>query len=623
MKSQDSNKALKHFYEFGPFRLDLEQRLLSHNGETVALAPKVFETFILLVEHKGRIVRKEDMMKMLWPDRYVEESNLTQNIFMLRKILGGGPGKAQYIETIPKRGYRFIGAVKETQEEVDQTEEEAVPVEEPEPEVQPEKPTRPDEARISIAVLPMVNETGDPALEYLTDGITDSLIKLLSRLPQVRVIARSLVYRYKGKEENALNIGRELAADTVLVSRVVALGSILIIRTELVEVSTGWQLWGEQYKTQLYDIRQLEDEVSTNISAKLHLKLTEEEKKRLSKRGTQNAEAYQAFLMGRYYRNKRTGESYAKAIECFEQASKLDPGYALAYSALADSYVTFDFYGIDFYGILPPWETSPKAKTAAINALVIDETLAEAHTSLGCVKMMYERDWSNAEREFKRAIELDPDFAHAHNWYSHFLMAMGRIEESFAESQIALKLDPLDDSINQYLGWHHIHARHFERAIAQLEKTLEKNPNFFLARVTLGMAYEQKGEVAEAIEEFKKAYQLERNAIVLGFLGHAYARAGNMEEARKILQELEELSKRIYVPPFSIGLIYTSLGKTTEAFEWFEKACAAQNGWLNWLKVAPEVDSLRADPRFTDLLVRLNLTSDNKATKRLKKHKTF
>src|SRR3569832_1511753 len=302
------------------------------------------------------------MMKALRPDRYVEESNLTQNIFLLRKILGEGSDKAQYIETIPKRGYRFIGTVEETQEEVDQTDEEAVPVKEPEPEVQQEKPARPDEARTSIAVLPSVNETGDPALEYLTDGITASLIKLLSRLPQVRVIARSLVYRYKGKEKDALKIGRELAADTVLVSRVVALGNILIVRAELVEVSTGWQLWGEQYKTQLSDILQLEDEVSTTIAAKLHLKLTEEEKKRLSKHGTQNPDAYQAFLMGCYYRDKRTGEDYEKAIESFEQAIKLDPSYALAYSALADSYVTFDFYGI-----LPPWETSPKAKTAAIN----------------------------------------------------------------------------------------------------------------------------------------------------------------------------------------------------------------------------------------------------------------
>ncbi len=603
MNSQGHSQALKHFYEFGPFRLDLEEKLLSHDGETVALAPKVFETLVLLIENKGRVVKKEEMMKTLWPDRHVEESNLTQNIFVLRKIFSEGTGKDQYIETIPKRGYRFIGTVKELQEEVKQAEEESVPTEEPESERQQERPARPDDAKISIAVLPMVNETGDAALEYLSEGITDSLINSLSQLPQVRVIARSLVCRYKGKDADALKIGRELTADTVLVSRIVALGTVLIIRAELVEVSTGWQLWGEHYQTQLSDILQLADEVSANISAKLHLKLTEEEKKRLSKHYTQNPEAYRAYLRGRYYRNKRTGEGYEKAIESFEEAIKLDPGYALAYAALADSYVSFDFYGI-----LPPWETSPKAKTAAINALVLDDTLAEAHTSLACVKMMYERDWSNAEREFKRAIELDPNYAHAHNWYSHFLMAMGRIEESYAESEIALKLDPLDDSVNQYLGWHHLHARQFDRAIAQLEKTLANNPDFFLARVTLGMAYEQKGEVARAIEEFKKAYQQEKNAIVLGFLGHAYARAGDIGEAQKILEELEELSKRMYVPPFSIGLIYTALGQNTQAFEWFEKAYAAQNEWMNWWKVTPQVNILRSDPRFNDLLIQLDLT---------------
>jgi DNA-binding winged helix-turn-helix (wHTH) protein/Tfp pilus assembly protein PilF len=605
MNSQENSQAVRHFYEFGPFRLDLEEKLLSHEGETVALAPKVFETLVLLIENRGRVLKKEEMMETLWPDRYVEESNLTQNIFMLRKIFSEDRGKDQYIETIPKRGYRFIGTVKEVQEEVKQAEEELIPTEEPESELQQERLARPNEAKISIAVLPMVNETGDPALEYLSDGITDGLINSLSQRPQVRVIARSLVYRYKDKDADALRIGRELTADTVLVSRVVALGTTLIIRAELVEISTGWQLWGEQYQRQLSDILQLTDEVSANISAKLHLKLTEEDKKRLSKHYTQNPEAYQAYLKGCYYRNKRTGEGYEKAIESFEQAIKVDPGYALAYSALADSYVSFDFYGI-----LPPWETSPKAKTAAINALVIDDTLAEAHTSLACVKVMYERDWSNAEKEFKRAIELDPYYAHAHKWYSHFLMAMGRIEESYAESQIALKLDPLDDSVNQYLGWHHIHARQFDRAIAQLEKTLANNPDFFLARVTLGMAYEQKGEVAKGIEEFKKAYKLEKNAVVLGFLGHAYAGAGNIGEAQRILAELEELSKRRYVPPFSIGLIYTALGRNTQAFEWFERAYAAQNEWMNWWKVAPEVDILRSDPRFTAMLIRLNLTPD-------------
>ena len=448
----------------------------------------------------------------------------------------------------------------------------------------------------------MVNETGDPAWDYLADGVTDSLIKLLSHLPQVRVIARSLVYRYKGKEVDALKIGRELATDTVLVSRAIAREGRLIIKAELVEVSTGWRAWGEKYQPQLSDIRKLEHEVSTNISATLRLKLTEEEKKRLSKHETENAEAYQAFLMGRYWRSKRTGEGYQKAIEYFEEAIKLDPNYAPAYSALADSYVSYDFYGI-----LPPLEISRKAKAAAIDALLLDDTLAEAHTALACVKMMYERDWSNAEREFKRAIELDPEFAYAHNWYSHFLMAMGRIDESFAESQIALKLDPLDDSINQFLGWHYHYARQFDRAIAQLEKTLDPNPDFFLARVTLGLAYVQKGEVEKAIDEFKKAYELENNAIVYGFLGYAYAQAGKLDEARGILEELEELSKRIYVPPFSIGLIYTSLGQKREAFERFEEAFAAHNEWINWWKVAPELDILHPDPRFTDMLIRLNL----------------
>jgi DNA-binding winged helix-turn-helix (wHTH) protein/Tfp pilus assembly protein PilF len=617
MDSQASKShAVKHFYEFGPFRLDLEQRLLWHDEETVALAPKVFETLILLIEHRGRVVKKEEMMKALWPDRFVEESNLTQNIFMLRKILGEGTGKAQYIETIPKRGYCFIGAVKETQEEIKLTAN-TEPVDELEPQTQPEISARSDDAKISIAVLPMVNETGDPALEYLSDGITDTIINSLSQLPHVCVIARSLVYRYKGKDADALEVGRELTADTVVISRIVALGNVLIITAELVEVSTGWQLWGEQYRSPLSDILQVQDEVATNISAQLHARLAEadkkrldkhfieEEHKRLGKHYTKNPEAFQSYLIGRHFRNMRTGEGYQKAIESFEEAIKLDPTYALAHAALADSYVAYDFFGI-----LPPWETSTKAKAAALKALLIDDTLAEAHTSLACVKMMYERDWPNAEREFKRALELNPDYAHAHNWYSHFLMAMGRIEESLAESEVALKLDPLDDSINQYLGWHYIHARQFGRAIAQLEKTLADNPDFFLARVTLGMAYAQKGEAEKAIEEFEKAYKLEKNAIVLGFLGYAYALAGIREEAEKKLNELEELSKRIYVPPFSMGLICTALGESTEAFEWFEKAYAAQNEWLNWLKVAPEVDPLRADWRFQDLLRRLNLTPD-------------
>jgi DNA-binding winged helix-turn-helix (wHTH) protein/tetratricopeptide (TPR) repeat protein len=600
------SKQLRHFYEFGPFRLDLEERLLSQEGQPIPLSPKVFETLVLLVERNGHVVGKDEMMTLLWPDRFVEESNLTQNIFMLRKSLGEGQSSAQYIETIPKRGYRFVACVKEVQEEVSPavTPEQITKVRDTIPEE--EIITRREETITSLAVLPMINESNDPQVEYLSDGITESIINSLSQLQQVRVVARSLAFRYKGSETDTLKIGRELAADVVLISRIVMLGSVLIIRAELVEVATGWQLWGEQYHRPLSGIQTVQDEVSTNISEKLRLRLTEEEKKRLGKHYTENPEAYQSYLEGRYYWNKRTGEGYKKAIECFQQAIKLDPGYALAYSGLADSYVAFDFYGI-----LPPWETSPKAKTAAINALVIDDALAEAHTSLACVKMMYERDWSNAEREFKKAIELDPNYAHAHNWYSHFLMAMGRIEESLAESRLALKLDPLDDCINQYLGWHYIHARQFDRAIGQLEKTLELNPDFFLAHVTLGMAYAQKGEFAKAILEFQQARLIDSPPLLLGFLGHAYAMSGKREAAIKALEELEALSNRVYVPPYSIALIYTALGEKPQAFEWFEKAYAAQNEWLNWLKVAPEVDSLRAEPEFTDLLLRLNLAPDN------------
>jgi DNA-binding winged helix-turn-helix (wHTH) protein/tetratricopeptide (TPR) repeat protein len=597
------SQPIKHLYEFGPYRIDLEQQLLTHKGEPVSLPPKAYHTLVLLVERQGQVVGKEELMQLLWPNHFVEESNLSQNIFLLRKALGEGSGKKKYIENVRGRGYRFNATVRELQIEIPSN----VPQQEiAAPEIDAEQiATRREEATIALAVLPMVNESRDPAMEYLSDGITDNIIDSLSQLPQVRVTARSLVFRYKGMAMDALKIGRELVVDAVLVSRVLVLGKTLIIRAELVDVATGWQMWGEQYQTQLADILTVQKEVARNISDKLRVRLTEEEDKRLGKHYSQNPEAYQAYMKGRYYSNQRTAEGYQKAIEHFEQAIKLDPGYALAYSALADSYVTFDFYGI-----LPPWETSPKAKTAALKALVLDDTLAEAHTSLGCVKMMYERDWSNAEREFKKAIELDPNYAQAHNWYSHFLMAMGRIEESFAESTIALKLDPLDDSVNQYLGWHYIHARQYDRAITQLEKTLTDNPEFFLARVTLAMAYEQKGEVEKAIEEYQKAYDMDQNSLVRGFLGHAYALSGNREAATTILAELEELNKRIYVPPYCIALIYTALSKPDEAFEWFEKAYAAQNEWLNWLKVTPQVDSLRGDSRFTELLLRLQLAPD-------------
>lgn len=597
-----TSKQFRRFYEFGRFRLDVEQKILLQEGQPVPLAPKVFETLLLLIEQKGRIVEKEEMMNVLWPDRYVEEANLSQNIFTLRKLLGESQKKENYIETIPKRGYRFVASVREIVEEIS-----SPLAEEPVPEawhsvVEGKMATRRNQGITSLAVLPIVNETGDPEVEYFSDGITESIINILSRIPHLNLAARSVVFSYKGRVTDPCKVGAELGVNAVLSSRILLSQGNLSIRTELIEVASGWLLWGERFNRPLSEILTTENELSTRISEKLLSTLTEQEKKRISKRYTENAEAYYLYLKARFYWNKRTGEGFKKAIESFEKAIELDPDYALAYSGLADSYVAFGFYDV-----IPPWESSPKAKSAAMKALAIDDTLAEAHTSLACVKMMFERDWAGAEREFKRAIELEPDYAQAHNWYSHFLMAMGRIEQSFTESRIALELDPLDGEVNQYLGWHYIHARHFERAISQLEKTLERQPEFFLARVTLGVAFVHRGEFSRGIAELQQASLLEKPSLLQAFLGYAYALSGQREEAFKILEDLKELSKQSYVPPYGIGLIYTGLGDSAGALEWFDKAYEAQNAWLNWIKVAPEVDSLRSDPGFTDLLLRLNL----------------
>lgn len=598
------SKQFRRFYVFGPFCLDPEQRLLSCEGQPVSMAPKVFETLLLLVEQSGRIVEKEEMMNVLWPDRYVEEANLTQNIFTLRKLLGEGQRKEQYIKTVPKRGYRFAAPVREILEEIKPSEAEEL-LEARDMLLEAERSVYRQQIVTSLAVLPIVNETNDPEVEYLSDGITESIINILSRISKMHLVASSVVFSYKGQLSEPTKVGAALGVDAVLSSRIRLSRDLVVIRTELINVANGWQLWGEQYTRPFSDILTMVNELSTCISEKLLSSLTEQEKKHLNKRYTQSAEAYQLYLKGRFYRSRRTGAGFKKAIDSFEKAIEIDPNYALAQSSLADSYVAFDFYGI-----LPPWESSLRAKTAALKALAIDETLAEAHTALACVKMMFERDWEGAEREFKRAIELKPDYARAHKWYSHFLMAMGRIEQSYVESRIAVELDPLDGDVNQYLGWHYIYARHFDRAISQLEKTLEKYPDFFLARVTLGIAYVHRGEFAKGIAELQNASLLEKPSLLLAFIGHAYAASGQREEALNILEELKELSKQSYVPTYGIGLIYTALGDSSGALEWFRKAHEVQNAWLNWIKVAPEVDSLRSDPGFTDLLLRLNLTPE-------------
>jgi len=320
---------------------------------------------------------------------------------------------------------------------------------------------------------------------------------------------------------------------------------------------------------------------------------------RLFKPRTKNAEAYQFYLKGRYFLNKRTKDGYTKAVESFEQAIQLDRDYPQAYSGLADSYLLFDFYGL-----LPPWKTIPKARAAAMKALEINDELAEAHSSLGSIKLIFDRDPVGAEEEFSRAIKLNPKYAHAHNGYAHSLMDVGRVEESLAQCKIALELEPFDLEINLHLGWHYLFTRQYDRAIEQLSRTLEMGPDFYRARLLLGIAYGQKGSFSKAITEFHRADKLEHTPVLSGFLGYSYAMVGKTNEARRLLKDLVKASRQSYVQPYSIALIYTGLGERGRALEWLEKAFVEHGHWRHWLKLTPEFDKLRTDHRFVQFLQR-------------------
>ena len=456
----------------------------------------------------------------------------------------------------------------------------------------------------SLAVLPFVNATADPNTEYLSDGITESLINNLSRLPQMKIMSRSSVVRYKGKETDVQTIGRELGVEAVLMGRVIQRGDELSISIALVDARDNSHIWGEQYNRKLSDLLAVQQAISREVSEKLRVQLTGEEQRRLSKAATENPEAYQLYLKGRYYWNKRTDEGLKKAIEYFNQAIEKDPSYALAYSGLADS----NMYLSGSLHALSPGETYLRAKSAATKALEIDDNLAEAHTSLAMVKVGYEWDWAASEREFKRALELNPNEAEAHHQYSHYLTAVGRTHESLVESLRALELDPLSLPLNAHLAWHYIYAREYDQAIEQCRRTIEMDPNYPPAHEFLAGAYEQKGMHQEAIAEFQKAISLRGDKLpIRAELGRAYAVAGKEQEALKIIDELKGLSKETYIPPYDVAMIYVALDQNDQAFDWLQKACEERAGWVRYLKVDPRLDPLRSDPRFPDLVRRVGL----------------
>ena len=450
----------------------------------------------------------------------------------------------------------------------------------------------------SVAVLPFVNASADPNAEYLSDGITESVINSLSQLADIRVISRSSAFRYKAKNVNPRTAARELGVRAVVTGRLIQRGDNLSLSAELIDTRDDRQLWGEQYNRKLADILSVQEDISREISEKLRMRLTGEEKARLAKRPTENTEAYQLYLKGRYYWNKRTADGLNKAVEYFQQAIEKDPSYALAYAGLGDSYSL-----MSFYDVLSPADTFPQAKAAVTKALEIDSRLAEAHTSLAYIRMSYDRDHREAEAEFRRAIELNPNYVTAYHWYALFLANLGRIEQAKAEIQRAMQVDPLSLIVNDAYAIILYMAREYDRALEQYRKTLEMDPNFLPSRREIGMVYRQQGEYEKAIIEFQKARQLAPNDIhLVGWLGHAYALRGKRTEAQKLLEELGERSRSGYVPAYSWGVIYTGLGNKDEAFAWLKKACDERDSWVVKLKVDPSFDSLRSDPRYKDLL---------------------
>ena len=578
----------KTSYSFEGFLLDGAEQVLLREGSPVPLTPKAFLTLLALVRRAGHVVEKERLIEEVWPGTFVEEGNLNVTVFMLRKALGERKGGQKFIQTVPRRGYRFVVAVREVE---DGNEVRAAA----------QRPAARDDV-VSLAVLPLLNESDDPSAEYLSDGLTESIINSLSRLPSLRVLARGTAFRYKGLDADPLAVGHERNVRAVLTGRLRQVGDSLVISAELVDTDTGWQIWGDRYERRAADILNLQAEISRKISENLRTKLSGEEEDRLSQRQTTNSEAYQTYLKGRYHWNKRTQEGIERGIEYFTEAIKLDPEYALAYAGIADSYALL---GAVEYAALPPAEAMRLAREATLRALEIDDTLAEAHASLAYVRI-FDWDWAEAEREYRRSIELNPSYATAHHWYAHYLTAMGRQTEAVVEMMRARELDPLSLPINAGLGWHYYLTRQYDEAIREYRKTLELDENFYMAHFLLGMAYEQVSKYDEALSSYDRAIKLSGGSpAMLAAPGHAYAMTGRHDEARRVLGELHAASAQGFVSPYHVAVIHAALGETDRAFDWLARASDAQSEALIWLAVDPLLDALRTDPRFAALMARI------------------
>ena len=572
----------------GDFRLEswLVQpsiNTVSRNDTSVQLEPKVMSVLVCLAKQAPDPVSKEKILQRVWPDTFVGEGVLTRSISELRRILEDEAKESRLIQTIAKRGYRLVAPVVPLNGKIE----------------------RQTPRFRALAVLPLENLSHDPEQEYLAEGLTESLITALAKIGELRVVSRTSSMLYRGANKPMREIARELEVDAIVEGTVLRVGDRLRITAQLIDPVNESHLWAESYDRYLRDVLDLQSEVTQAIAGEIRIKLTPVERAHLASIHTVDPEAYEAYLKGRYYWNRRSGDALPKGARFFQQAIAKDPTYAAAYSGLADC-----LSALGIYSFVTPEEGCGKAKELAVQALEIDSGLAEAHTSLAWAVNWHDFDFSTVEREFMRSLELNPRYATAHQWFGLFLAQMGRYEEGYTEGQRAVRLEPCSYSAYWALGLLYWCSRRYDQAIEQFERTLEFDLGFAQGYFGLGMVYPYKSMHEEAIAAAQKGVELTHGAVFfLACLGEAYATAGYSDEARKIMDQLNDPNRYRYVTPYFVARIHAALGEKDEALCSLETGYRQRDPQMAWLKTDPRLDPLRGDPRFHSLMRRMNFPS--------------
>jgi len=594
-------------YRFGDFTLVPRERSLRHRDSAVALTGKAFDLLVALVTNAGHLLTKDELMGLVWPGLVVEEVNLSVNISALRKALAAsGPGP-EWIETVPRQGYRFKVAV--------QIEDAAIAAPKP-----VRRLLRPwlaagvvglagvligasfwlgrGQHYGSVAVLPF--QISDPASAYLADGLTDGLIDNLAHISGLRVSPRASAFRFKGSDP--FEAGRQLGAAAVITGSLARSESGASLRVELMDMQRGGSVWKRDYEVKQSDLPVLRERLAVDVRQAVGSARAEPGGAQVHQVSTANSEAYQQYLQGRYLWNQRSESALQGAIGHFRRAIELDPDFALAYAALADAHTT-----LGYLGHVPPVSTFPVARPHALKALELDPTLAQAHAALAYIKFYFDWDWPGAAEEFRRALELSPNDPVAHQWYAVYLRAAGKADEAQREIETAQRLDPLSLAINTDVGFHHYYAGRYPEAIAQLQTVLAMKKDFLLAHLWLARSLVQVGRLEEALAETAYAEQGAREwPVLITARGFTNGVMGRRDEARAVLREMEQLSSRRFVTAYGIALVYAGLGENDDAFRWLEKAFEERSHWLVWLRLDPRWKNLRGDPRFDALVQRMN-----------------